>query len=72
MHNIKISCPATGKDVATVILADAGTLKRMPEQISNAHCPHCGGSHPWSARDAWLANGEQRSDAVVLASFFLA
>ncbi len=62
MHKIMITCPATGKDVATGILADTDTLEKLPDGSSNAHCPHCGGSHPWSVRDAWLDNGEQRTE----------
>jgi endogenous inhibitor of DNA gyrase (YacG/DUF329 family) len=61
MHNIMTTCPTTGKDVATGILADINTLERLPDSISTAHCPHCGSTHSWSVRDAWLENEQQRS-----------
>jgi hypothetical protein len=51
-----IRCPQTGQAVSTQIETDAATFGLLPQVETKTHCPHCGGDHVWTRRDAWLEN----------------
>ena len=54
MEKIMVSCPATGKHVSTGLHTDKDTFDHLPAIISNYNCPHCGTTHHWTVREAWL------------------
>jgi hypothetical protein len=54
MGVLMLRCPMTGRGFAAGVETDEATLKRMPEAISTARCPHSGQEHPWRPSDARL------------------
>lgn len=54
MNKIMVTCPATFKHVSTGIITDKDTFDHLPASVSSMNCPHCGMSHPWTVKDAWL------------------
>jgi hypothetical protein len=49
-----ISCPNTGRPVATGIEVEPGTFEQLPDVLAHTSCPHCGLDHSWWKREAWL------------------
>ena len=63
MGALMLTCPITGKEFSTGILADEDTFKQLPDTVTKAICPHCGQLHRWWTREARLADsyGERRA-----------
>ncbi len=54
MSTVMIRCPRTDRAVSTQIDTEAAVLERLPAVAGRMHCPACGETHTWSAREAWL------------------
>jgi hypothetical protein len=52
MGLLMLRCPTTGQGFDAGIDTDEATLKRTPDTIRTAHCPHCGQEHEWRPSDA--------------------
>lgn len=62
MYHIMVTCPSTGKHVATGVSTDRDGfvhLPGIPGVISGKNCPHCGFRHAWTTADAWLEGKTQ-------------
>jgi CO dehydrogenase/acetyl-CoA synthase delta subunit len=57
MSTIMIRCPHTEAAVSTGIDMDWTAFNRLRDVRSEIICPSCGGTHVWTARDAWLTHG---------------
>jgi predicted RNA-binding Zn-ribbon protein involved in translation (DUF1610 family) len=55
MEHLIFICPTTGREVASGVESEIGTLLRIREQHVRALCPACGGWHESRVRDAFLA-----------------
>ena len=55
MEHLIFICPSTGREVASGVESEIGTLLRIREQRVHVHCPACGHRHEWPVRDAFLA-----------------
>lgn len=49
---IVFTCPNTGHDVSSGVLADERTFSRLPRHELIVRCKECGGEHRW-----WVAEG---------------
>lgn len=49
---IVFTCPKTGHDVNSGVLADERTFSRLPRHEMIVRCKECGGEHRW-----WVADG---------------
>ena len=49
---IVFTCPETGHDVSSGVLADERTFSRLPRHEMIVRCKECGGEHRW-----WVADG---------------
>lgn len=61
MPMIMIACPVSGKPVATGMAVDARSFESLT--LTNTvigPCPHCGRSHVWSKRYAYLEGQEPK------------
>jgi endogenous inhibitor of DNA gyrase (YacG/DUF329 family) len=57
MGTVTIKCPKTGKPLGTGIAADKVSFESSSFENGKAGpCPHCGETHTWSKRDAWVAD----------------
>ena len=56
MGTVMIRCPKTGRSVSTEIETEVSDFERLPYVEAELHCPHCGQSHTWTRREAWLAD----------------
>jgi len=54
MAMVMISCPNTGRDVATGIETDPSTFESFGA-AAPIRCSVCGRDHAWSKTNAWLA-----------------
>jgi hypothetical protein len=54
MAMVMISCPNTGRDVATGIETDPSSFESFGP-AAPIRCPMCGREHAWSKDSAWLA-----------------
>jgi hypothetical protein len=54
MAMVMISCPNTGRDVATGIETDPCSFEAFGT-AAPLRCPACGRDHAWSKTNAWLA-----------------
>ena len=54
MAMVMISCPNTGRDVATGIETDPSSFESFGA-AAPIRCPVCGREHAWSKTNAWLA-----------------
>jgi len=54
MGTVMIRCPKTGRSVSTEIETEVSDFERLPYVEAELHCPHCGQSHTWTRREAWL------------------
>lgn len=52
MAELFIKCPKTGKDVPTGISVTPGTI--FQGFNNTLKCPHCGETHTWDGKDAYL------------------
>jgi hypothetical protein len=48
-------CPSTGQEIATGIACDWATFNNFSAEPKQLRCPSCGGEHPWTVEEAWLA-----------------
>jgi predicted RNA-binding Zn-ribbon protein involved in translation (DUF1610 family) len=55
MEHLIFTCPTTGREIASGVESEIGTLLRIREQRVHVHCPACGDRHEWPVRDAFLA-----------------
>jgi predicted RNA-binding Zn-ribbon protein involved in translation (DUF1610 family) len=57
MALIVINCPKTGRKVSTQMAADQRAWDALPPAWTGApfRCPHCGGIHAWTKKDARIA-----------------
>ena len=55
MGVLMLKCPITGKEFSTGIFADEVTFQHLPDTVTKAACPHCGGLHSWWTREARFA-----------------
>ena len=65
MEHLIFTCPTTGREVASGVESEIGTLLRIREQRVRARCPACGDWHEWPVRDAFLA----RTAALATAAY---
>jgi hypothetical protein len=49
-----IECPRTKQRFASGIATDTENLRTRWKTVSRAKCPHCGGVHAFSVRDAYI------------------
>jgi hypothetical protein len=49
-----IECPRTKQRFASGIATDTENLRTRWKIVSRAKCPHCGGVHAFSMRDAYI------------------
>ena len=56
MGTVMIRCPKTGRSVSTEIETEVSDFERLPYVEAEARCPHCGQTHIWTRREAWLAD----------------
>jgi hypothetical protein len=55
MGAIMIRCPTTQQLISVGIDTDSDTFSGLPNvQAVPVKCPACGGTHPWSKKDAIL------------------
>lgn len=55
MGQVMIRCPKTGKPLGTGVGSDKQSFEGSSfENMSIGPCPHCGGNHTWSKKDAWV------------------
>ncbi len=55
MSAIKIKCQTTGKQLSTGISMSKELFQNIRLiQDAVAACPHCGRTHVWEKKDAWL------------------
>lgn len=59
MGMVMIKCPKTGKPLPTGIAMDKKSFESSSMSNNSVGCPHCGESHVWNKRDAWVAEGER-------------
>ena len=57
MGALALKCPSTGLDISAVIATDDAGLKKFPNTVTKAVCPHCGRTHSWWTREARLIEG---------------
>jgi endogenous inhibitor of DNA gyrase (YacG/DUF329 family) len=55
MEHLIFTCPTTGREVASGVESEIGTLLRIRQQHVRVRCPACGDWHEWPVRDAFLA-----------------
>ncbi len=55
MGTIIFRCPVTGQEYASGIEIDDASFLRLPDIKMKSRCPHCGGDHLWSLREARLS-----------------
>jgi hypothetical protein len=55
MEHLIFTCPTTGREIASGVESEIGTLLRIRQQRVRVHCPACGDCHEWPVRDAFLA-----------------
>ena len=55
MERLYFVCPATRQKVDVGIESELGTLLRIREETVRAYCPHCGDTHEWPVRNAFIA-----------------
>jgi endogenous inhibitor of DNA gyrase (YacG/DUF329 family) len=51
---VMIKCPETGRTVNTGIALDLESFKHITLDNNSVRCPHCGKTHVWSKKDAFL------------------
>jgi hypothetical protein len=54
LTGLVIECPKTKQRFATGIGTDAKNLRTKWKTVGRAECPHCGGVHAFSVRDAYI------------------
>lgn len=54
MPMIYITCPVTGRPIATGLSLPEKYWDVVPLEDKQLHCPHCGQIHAWSKQDARL------------------
>lgn len=54
MPMVMIKCPKTGKDVPTGIAMDRTSFESSDMSDNKLRCPHCGETHAWNKKDAWV------------------
>jgi hypothetical protein len=55
MEHLIFICPTSGREVASGVETEIGTLLRIREHRVRARCPTCDDWHEWPVRDAFLA-----------------
>ena len=55
MEHLIFTCPTTGREIASGVESEIGTLLRIRQQRVRVRCPACGDCHEWPVRDALLA-----------------
>ena len=66
MSAVMIRCPNTGLAIATGIETDSESLRRIPDVLGFAQCPHCHSEHAWWTDEAWLAVGSGKDGRIDL------
>jgi predicted RNA-binding Zn-ribbon protein involved in translation (DUF1610 family) len=56
MGLLMLTCPTTGREFSTGIHMDEDSLKKLPDTVTKAPCPHCGVQHVWWTRDVRLSD----------------
>jgi hypothetical protein len=64
MGTLIFVCPATGLEVFTSLEMDQSTFADLPSVLPDIRCPHCPKPHQRSDVNAWLAEGERRTDGT--------
>jgi hypothetical protein len=54
LTELTIECPKTKQRFASGIATDAENLRTTWRTVGRAECPHCGGVHAFSVRDAYI------------------
>jgi endogenous inhibitor of DNA gyrase (YacG/DUF329 family) len=49
-----IQCPQTGKPVFTGVQMSRGSFQHAKLEGNDVPCPHCGATHAWSMKNAFL------------------
>lgn len=63
MPELLITCPNTSKPFETGISIAEGQLTDNNALNCTVSCPHCGGHHPWSTKDAYFAGDPPKPHA---------
>lgn len=54
MGTVMIKCPDTGKMLSTGIGMDKASFASASLSKNGVKCPHCGKTHIWDKKDAWV------------------
>ena len=69
MGMVMIACPVTGREVPTGMTADRAAFMATVVFFGRTLCPHCGITHEWFAKDAWVRESGVRSADNVASGF---
>ena len=63
---LMIRCPNRGHDISTGIEIKVDEIHKLPNIRTFTHCPRCGMSHGWTAKDAWVIDDPRNPKRAML------